>query len=114
MISAYQLVFLVCLFTGCATNDDPNHFTASKWYGGNIELEAQKIDADNFIIVARGAESCSEEEVMKAWVYMANKLAGGRRYEKDTKTSGYTYGSAYDPYGRRAKALMITGKLHLQ
>ncbi len=70
---------------------DPNRFHASKWYGGRITLEAVKLSAKKFEIKAKGAGACSEDQVMRAWLEVADQLSEGEVYEKETKVSEYEY-----------------------
>ena len=106
----------VCFLSGCATAPkDPNITTAHRWIGGAISLEARKTSPTAFTITAKGAGACREDQVMRAWVEMAEKLAGGIPYEKTTAVDRYNY-KAPTPYGGAThhSGYMITGEILLK
>jgi hypothetical protein len=117
MPKVHRVFFLICLslFGGCAmAPKDPNLLTDYRWIGGFISLEARKLDEVTYSISARGASSCDNIQVMEAWVYMADKLASGRSYEKRTKTKTEFYGAGKVPYFIPEIRRLVTGTIMLQ
>ncbi len=111
-VTLIALTLLAFVFTGCETvPEDPNVTKDHRWIGGAIGLEARKVDERTYIVIARGAGACTEADVTKAWVYMADKMAAGKPYDKETKVLPYKY-SAPGPYmTTHHKALMVVGKI---
>jgi hypothetical protein len=104
MPRAFALLFIAILaagFSGCVSSGDPNLITDSKWIGGLsggvVALEARRINYQKYLVEARGAGHCREAQVMQGWVYLADKVAAGRKYTRSTTTDRYEY-TAAGPY----------------
>ena len=98
LVSLLITLLSFSFFTGCATDHrDRDVIKTGKWVGGlgltggHVNLEARKIDEHTYEIVAFGAALCTEKQVLEAWTWMADKLAKGRPYRKETKTAFYAY-----------------------
>jgi len=82
----------LCGLAGCATPPgDPNLTTDHREIGGSISLEARRLTPNTYDIRARGTSLCTEEQLMQAWLEMAEKMAAGKAYKKATKTESYSY-----------------------
>jgi len=91
-----SLVFL--LSAGCASlRPDPNLTLTHKQIGGPkggfADFVARKVDDHTYEIVVSGDADLTEDQCLDGWIWMANKLAAGRPYEKQTKTEHWRYDS---------------------
>jgi hypothetical protein len=87
----FLLLIGFALLSGCATPTDPNVTKGHAWHGGAISMEARKLDDVTYTIEAEGAGACSVDQVTRAWIEMADKVAAGRKYSKETSVSTYEY-----------------------
>jgi hypothetical protein len=84
------------LFAGCASvRPDPNVTEARAQiggpYGGFVNFWTRKVDDHTYEIVVYGRADLTDDQFLDGWIWMANKLAAGRPYEKQTKTDHLRY-----------------------
>jgi hypothetical protein len=106
---------VICGLVSCATSPkDSNLITDHRWIGGAISLEARRLDANSYDIVAQGAGACKEAQVMKAWIDFADKLAVGRKYEKSTRVEPYNYSASGGMMTTHHTGLRVIGSIALK
>jgi len=112
------------LFTGCETwpPADPNVTYATKKIGspfalhGVVQFSIKRIDDHTYDILAYGSAEQTAQQYLDAWVWMADKLAAGRPYEKQTTIEPYEYGGSGEvgmPTGHNV-GTMVRGRMVLK
>ena len=56
-----------------------------------MNFVATKLDDHTYEITEYGYAGLTEEQYLEGWIWMADKLAAGRPYEKQTKIEPYEY-----------------------
>lgn len=94
------------LFTGCETGSrsDPNAIQVTRTIGSPTQNELvyffiKRVDDHTYEIWAFGNASQNDQQYLAAWVRMADDLAAGRPYEKQTtiEPSQYSWGAIGRP-----------------
>jgi len=115
------LLFLISLLAGCVSTstevsfsqENPGAFYASRWNGGAIQIDGRILSESRYQITAKGAGSCSEEQIMEEWIFVADFLAAGREYTSQTKTKEYRYQTSAGLFMYNHDALMIYGTIEI-
>jgi len=85
--------------------------------GGFAQIEAKQLDDHTYAITVCGDAGLTDEQVMAGWVWMADKLAAGRPYDKQTKTGPYRYNGFTQTPGTPGSLLVgakVSGRMILK
>ncbi len=113
------LLALVSSLVGCVSSgvsfskENPNDFSALKWKPGAIDISGEKLSEKEYLIVAKGAGICTEEQVTEAWNEIADELAGGRVYESQHEINEHAYSASGGIITTQHTGIMVSGKIRI-
>ena len=120
ILLAFAVVSL--LFTGCETGSrrDPTAIQVTRAIGSPLQNDAvyffiKKVDDHTYDITAFGNAYQTDQQYLAAWVRMADELAAGRRYEKQTtiEPAQYRRGVSGGPV-ETGVGTFVTGRMILK
>lgn len=92
------LTIVALLVSGCSTLRPDSNLTVATLGVPNppspdalVYLSANRVNDHTYEIIAQGDASLRAEQFERAWTWMADKLAAGRPYDKQTKVDSYEY-----------------------